>query len=361
MPFKRFVRYAGRYARASGAKRRAAGAAAAAVAQQFRSSRSYTNTYTKRSRSRPLTAQSDYKVDYVKRKLGRRQRAVAKRKRVWSRKVVRAVRLSTIGSSHTCYSGFAADISSAPGLSGIVSASLYGLNGNATTNANNCNDIGILMYEMDPAAWNSWNSNNAVVTAAVNPRVESYHAIMEFTMRNTGDDDMIAEVYYVRCRKYIPAVGGQKPITGMSDIASVYRTGFQKQGPAIEPDSGETIGAELAFDQLGVTPFQNSLFCRHFVITRRVKYRLAPSQEVSFILSDTRLRSFRLNGVINNALGPATMGVLVQFQGVSSGVTQDFPAGTPALPSKLTINTQRRYRVKYFRDEMTTDSRPYGV
>lgn len=346
MPVVRNGRFRSRVSPLTRTVRRAAGLAATAATEVVRrnlASRLATRTGVS-YQSAPLTGYSDYKVDYKKRKLTRRSKRVIFRKRKWTRKVVRAVRESTTGSAHVVRSSFAPGRESPANGSAWFSATIYGLNGTNDPNINCCNDLGQAFFNADSTAWTNWDSNGPVLDSR-SQRIEAFHATMEFTMLNTGANDVLAEVYFIRARKRTERY--------YTDPSYVYETGFSKQDTTREPDSNTLMGSALAASQMGVTPFQNSLFCRTFNIIKRVKHRIQAGGEVSFIHRDARTRWFTLKDTKAYSMSNATSGVLVQFQGVP--VAGGAPSA--AAPAQLTFTVQRRYRFKFLSGEMSTDAR----
>ena len=290
----------------------------------------------------PITNRYDFTTDYRKRRQSKRQRRKARRKRKWKRRVVNTVRTANIGSSHMLRRSFSADVTAAANTQGTASFTIYGLNGTNDPNLNTTNDMGQFMYDISNADWNNWDS--ATLASKIH-RIHSFHATMEFNMVNTGTSDAFVEVYFIRAR------GRQAASWG--DPTKVYNVGFLKQGVTTDPNSGNPIGSELTPTELGVTPFQNSLFCRFFTIYKRQKYRISPGAEVSFVHMDRRVRNFTIGGVKPYAWDKATSGVLVQWQGVAVGGG----APAPAVASAMTFNVTRRYRFKFVRDDQPTDGR----
>lgn len=313
-----------------------------AARSRFKGVGSRTTTSDEPGSSAPLTGHYDYKTDYRKRRLTRRRRRVFRRRRRWRNRIVRTVRESTIGSSHILRRSFYPDVTSPNGSSASVAWTMYGLNGTNNPNQNTNNDIGQTMYEMDSPSWTDWESSTL---SAENHRLHALHGTMEVTIVNTGTQDALVEVYHIRARRRVES--------SMQNPNHLYNIGFNKQGPTYEPDGTGQVGAELTPTELGVTPFQNSLFCRHFNIYQRQKFRIPVGGEVSFVKTDRRRRTYTLGGVKPFAWDRNTSGVLVQFQGVAAGGG----VPNPAVEARLTFSVIRRYRFKFTRDDLPTDGR----
>lgn len=314
---------------------------------QKRQRTSESSTYAEQATpSAPLTGRFDYKTDYKKRKLTKRRRLQVKRQKKWANKVLKTVRERAIGTTHILKRTFLPDVASPAAQSNAVCFGLYGLNGQ-DTDLNSTHDIGHLMYAMSNTDWNNWETNTGVISAqtARNNKIHSYQGTMEFTMINTGTSDIIAEVYFIRARRTI----GEK----WKSPTFIYEHGFKKQGSAQDPDVLANIGTDLVHTDLGVTPFQNSLFCRSFNIFKRQKYRIPAGDEVSFVHNDSRYRVFTLGGTKPFAMNQHYSGVLVQWSGVSVA------GGVPstAAPSLLTFTVHRRYRIKMEENDDPTDAR----
>lgn len=338
--------------RMMGVSRRYAGPsmsyAAGAIARRaaFRFGKSFTRTMTTNNdNGGPITAQRDFKTDYRKRRVSRRGRRVMRRRRKWTRRVLRTVREATIGSQHIVRRTF---IPSSTTLAGTSSAIAFGMNslngyvGNASYPSNN--DFGQIMYEaVGNTTWANWE-NSALVSHDL--KIHNMHSTMEMTINNVGEKDAIVEVYYIRSRKRVE--------TSWSDPANIYRAGFRKQDAAQNPDTDDgvpnTIGAELADSDLGVTPFQCALFCRTFTIYKRQKYIIPAGDEVSFTMTDSRPQVYTLGNTKPYCLDKRYRGVLMQFFGKPSLVPD-----TPADSVTLAFQSTRRYRIKIDQQGQTRD------
>lgn len=294
------------------------------------------------SSSAPLTGNFDYKTDYRKKRLTRRQRFRQRRWRRRNMKMVKFVREVNIGSSHIVRRQIGSYTSSTDS-SGIAGVGMYGLNG-TSGDANNANDIASLFTDIDSTAWGA--ANNPLVVGPQH-RIRSHHATMEVTVNNVGTTDIILEAYFIRGRKPLPSEFGNP--------AQLYVDGFLKQGRAGDPDiPNNTIGtSELGASVIGVTPFQNAAFCRHFLIYKRQKFRIPANNEVSMIIHDRRPRTFSMIDSRNNATDRRYHGIVFQWQG-APGMVSTTPV--TATPSQLVILAVKRYRLKMIRDDETKDA-----
>lgn len=294
------------------------------------------------SSSAPLTGNFDYKTDYRKRRLTRYRRRRVRRQRKWTRRVVKAVRENTLGSAHILRRSYAADLLAGENMSNSASYMMYSLTGNTNLNVDPNNDVAQVLYEGAPTDWNNWESTSLT---SVNHKLHAYHGTMEVNIVNTSGADAWVEVYFIRARRRGEAA--------WISPNYVYNQGFKRQKPTIEPDTGAFVGAELVPTELGVTPFQNSLFCSMFNIYKRQKFRVPAGGEVSFTMHDPRPRTYTIAGVKPYAWDRGTSGVLIQWQGVARG--GEFPVASAA--SALSFNVVRRYRYKFSRDDTPTDGR----
>ena len=217
------------------------------------------------------------------------------------------------------------------------------MNGASTEN-DTTNDVGSLFSELDAT---SWGAIDSTTTEAANPRLYFYNGVLETTIRNTGNNDALVEAYYIRGRRPLP--------TTWSTPVQVYRDGFKKQPIAQNPDTlAPVTGAQdLPLDayMVGTTPFQNSVFTRHFLIYKRQKFRIPPGNEVNIVIRDSKFRSFSMFETKVRSMDKRYHGVLFQIQGPPDSV--DPP--TPSLSTSLSIMGVRRYRVKLMKDQMTRD------
>lgn len=279
----------------------------------------------------PLTGQFDFKTDYAKRRKTLKQKKRSRKRRRWARSVVKAVRTANVGTVHLIKNS-KATVTTDDGSSDAVSYGLYGLNGVAGDTFNTCNDVGEFIKEKDATAWNNYNS-----TSSSNYYQQSKlwvnHATMEMTIRNThATNDAIVEAYYIR---------GRRPLeSAWLSPTDCYARGIMRQIRAEDPDTGGLYDQALHFKQIGVTPFQSQIFCRHFNIYKRQKFRIPPGNEVSFVIYSRRPHAFATSDTYNFATDRRYHGVLFQQQGSPDG-------STTAQPTSVTYLSVRRYRAKF--------------
>lgn len=323
-------------------KRLIKSAAGAATRQGLKYAASRTRTATttqQRTSSAPLTGEHDFKTDYVKKRPSRKARRQQQKKRSWAKSVIKTVREANVGSSHVIRRSFQGSISSAVDTSQSFSYMMYGLNGDNNTSINTNNDIGATLFAAAGAAWTNWNT---LASPSIDHKLYSHHSSLEFNMVNTGTSDAWVEVYYIRARKRTEAA--------WLSPNYVFNQGFLKQSISGDPDTGTPIGTELVPTELGVTPFQNALFCRNFLITKRQKYRVPVAGEISFVLNDRRPRSFSIQSTKPYAWDRSTTGIFVQFYGVSTNLNA-------AAATQVATTCTRRYRMKFIENDNATDAR----
>lgn len=321
----------------------AAGAVARAVASKLARSSTRTQTQKSAASSMPVTNQRDFKTDYARRRLTKWQRKRRWISRKRNRRIVNLVRGANVGSTHIVRRSLGL-VSTSSSVSGYVSYGLYGLNGTSFDTVNTCNDIGEFFKEMDPA---SWASVNQPLVQGLNHKIYTFHATAEYTIRNNSESQVaIVEAYFIRGKRRMPQAYVHNP-------TDLYVNGFNRQTIAFDPNTGNLFDGQLAANQIGVTPFQNALFCRHLTITRRQKFIIAPGDEVSFVIKDGRRRVFTMDSTRSYSFDNNYIGVLFQQQGApdaAGGVE------TPAAPSVLTYMCVRRYRLKMFPDNLPRDA-----
>lgn len=289
-----------------------------------------------------LTTHNDSKTDYSKRRLTKKQRFRQRRRYKRTRRMVNTVRNFNVGSTHIVRRSLAL-VSSPSNGSFSVTYGIYGLNGTPFETNNTTNDIGEFLREISPTDWNNTNSPTVV---GQNHRLYCYHATAEYTLRNNSNDDVLVEAYFIRGKQPLNAILAANP-------TDLYNNGFNKEQRASDPNTGNQFDTALSSTIIGVTPFQNAMFCRYFNIYKRQKYTIQPQSEVSFVITDRRVRSFTMDSVRTFSTDRNYHGVLFQQQGVpdaSSGVE------TAAKPSVVTYMCARRYRLKMFRDNLPKSS-----
>jgi len=316
--------------------------------RQFKNdkSRASRGTAVSQSGSAPLTGQFDFKTDYRRRRLTRRQRFRFRKRRRRNARMVRTIREATIGSTHIVRRHVVGNLASTLGGSGIASAGLYGLNG-TPDDANNANDVGSIFTDLDSAAWSG--ANNPLVVSP-DHKLRYMHATMEVTVSNTGDQDVLLEAYYIRGRRPVASEWGNPGL--------FYVNSFNKQGRAEDPETGADIGgSELNATQIGVTPFQSASFCRNYNIYKRQKFRIPPGNEINVIIHDRRPHTFLMPGTRNNSTDSRYHGILFQWQGTAGVVAGSNPVlYTAAQATQITMLVVKRFRLKMVTDDKAKDA-----
>lgn len=310
-----------------------------------RQARSRPATRENTNPSAPLTGNYDYKTDYSRRRLGRRARRRMRMRRKRSRKAWKRAKLAAATTTHILKRTLSV-ISSVIDAASAVSFGLYGVNGSPSSTDNPIKDVGELFDEMDSTAW---ANADFPAYAALNHKLYFQHATLEITVKNTStENDALIEAYFIRGKRRMSAA--------WLSPAQVYDSGFAKQPIAAGPN-GAILGDEifetpLGHSMIGTTPFQNAEFTKGYNIYKRQKFRIPPGNEINFVISDSRPRSFsmieskvistdrRFHGVLFNQQGSPTSG----------------PPALTAGATQVTYLAVRRYRMKMVRDNITTDA-----
>lgn len=317
---------------------------ATAVAQKY--ARSFTATATTSANAGGVVSgQRDTKTDYRKRRLTKRQRWRQRKRWRQTRYLINTIRNATIGTSHIVRRSLC-NLATADNQSNWVGYGLYSLDGNTDDVYNTHNDIAEFFKEADPAGWSTIKDPTL---DSANHKIHSHHGTAEFTIRNNNSTEAgaaIVEAYFIYGRKPLDKDFAISP-------ADCFRDSFKKQSVIADPETGGSFEGALAATQIGVTPFQASLFCKHFKIYKRQKYLIPPGDEVSFVINDRRPRTFTMDQAKNFTTDRNYHGVLFQMQGVpAAGETPPKAAKATAL----TFMCVRRYRLKFVRDQRVMDS-----
>lgn len=307
---------------------RAAASALAGLAKAYTKAR--LRQYAGRA-PQPLTGQFDFKTDYAKRRKSKKQKYKSKKRRRWSKSVVKAVRIANVGTTHIVKNS-RGTLSTAAGLSDTVSYGLNGLNGTALDTFNTTNDIGEFLKEKDATAWNNYNSTSGL-TYYQQAKLWVMHATMEMTIRNVDpNNDAIVEAYYIR---------GTRPLeSAWLSPTDCYSRGLLRQGRAQDPDTGALYDEGLTFRQIGVTPFQCQIFSRHYNIYKRQKFRIPPGNEINIVIHSGRPHGYATSDAFNYATDRRYHGILFQQQGSPDSLTT-------AQATQVTYLSVRRYRCKF--------------
>lgn len=319
---------------------RAGAVAARRAYNMYKTAKANTTSTAAAAESAPLTGQFDYKTDYRKRRYGRKMRRKMRFRRRRRARLLRTVKHAAVAPVHLVRRSLTS-LTSAVGSSNAVCYGLYGINGTSNDTFNSTDDVSSIFREMDPGSWS--NATNPLLVAS-NHRLWFQHGTLEITIRNTGPNDALIEGYFIRGRQQVNAA--------WASPTDVYAGGFNKQGTATDPNTGNTFDGPLAATQIGVTPFQCAMFCRSYNIYKRQKFRVPPGNEINIVVSDRRPRTFGLIECNRFATDRRYHGILFQWQGSPDGGGVE----TPALTTTLTFMAVRRYRFKMVRDSLTTDA-----
>lgn len=202
-----------------------------------------------------LTNQYDKKTIYRKRRMPRRRR------RRWVRfaRKTNAVVRKDLGTQSFVRSTTTTLTIAAGSATAQTSASatLYGFAGFG----GDADD----MVQLDTASSES-NFNKVLMCSAV----------LDVTFTNNGSTTLELDVYYVICRKDVPAAL-------YDSINGTFTSTFTKQQTL--PGIGVTA---LLSTTRGVTPFQNSIFCSYWKVIRKTKYILTGGQTGTYQLRDPK-------------------------------------------------------------------------
>lgn len=304
----------------------------------MRMSRTYTRTRTDpRTSSAPLTGQYDFKTDYKKKRFGRKKYRRIVRRRRYRKSIVQTVRDANVGTTHIVRRS-TGSISTGLGLCERNSYGLNGLNGSIFGDFNSTDDLSAIFKDVDIASWNAAGSSTL---PGQNHKLYVKHSTLELTMRNTGTNDALIELYYHYGTK--PSADGLSPST-------LYDAGFIKQAQASDPNTGNVIGtAQLSAQTVGTTPFQSSLFCKHFKIYKRQKFRIPAANEINVVIHYGKPFTVDMDWAKNHSTDRRWHGILIQQQGSPSQTTI-------AQATTVTYLATRRYNFKMFRDNLPKDA-----
>ena len=328
---RQFLRSLYRTGRRYGSRALAAyGTYAAVKRNQYRST---TRTKTKRKRSSGetafLTYDNDFKTDYRYKRMPRRKR------RAWKKfsKKVNAVINKSQGLKKHLYSYVYTNVNLI-NQTYPSSAMLYTPDARvADLNA----DMGQFFREILGATLFDTITNFGAADAQKVIRFES--AQLEVTWRNTSENPVIIDLYYVRCRKDY----GLTNIDVYNNPEGIFALGFDKQGLVRDVENNvQVFNAGQSASMFGTTPFQSPLFCQHYKILSKRKITIAPGNTVSKTLKDPR------NRYINSGEQRArickrnqTHGYFWQFYGVPGFDGENNPVH--CLPTELVTSITKKY------------------
>lgn len=340
------------------------------LAARQAATRAFSSTQTSNSNTltgvNPLTTQHDFKVDYKRRKRTRKLRRRIRRGRKFTRRVVNSYMRATTSPKHVAKAALFS-IQAPLGGSNFFSALLH-------------TSDGLYTGDNPQADWREFfregSSENAVgwdniidPTAApqypdINRRnraIRCNSSAMEFTVRNTGTNSCLVNVYRVVCKLNVPFVG--------FTLEQLYDHGFRYAGRVtevtqpVEGTGNDGVAppygmwdSQIVSSHLVATPFQSATFTKYFTIYRRTKYQLAPGEEFSLLLRDNRPKHIDMNRMRGNSFVKGlTHGYFIDFQGVPVTVG-DPPTGTTTAVATLAVQKLVRYSLNMLPEKRVATS-----
>lgn len=314
----------------------------------------------------PLTTQHDFKVDYKRRKRTRRMRRRQRRARKFTRRVVNSYMRATTSPKHVAKAALFT-VQAPVGGSNFFGALLHTSDGNYTSDNPQAD---WREFFREGSSENAVGWDNIIDPSAApqypdvnrrNRAMRCNSSAMEFTVRNTGSNSCLVNVYRVVCKLNVPFVG--------FTIEQLYDHGFRYAGRVtevtqpVEGTGNDGVAppygmwdSQIVSSHLVATPFQSATFTKYFTIYRRTKYQLAPGEEFSLMLRDNRPKHIDMNRMRGNSfVRGLTHGYFVDFQGVPVSVG-DPVTGTTTAEAKLAIQKMVRYSLNMLPEKRVATS-----
>lgn len=313
----------------------------------------------------PLTTQHDFKVDYKRRKRTRKLRRRIRRGRKFTRRVVNSYLRATTSPKHVAKTALFSGQASV-GQSNYFGCLLHTSDG-LFTGDNPQADWREFFREGSTENAVGWDNIIDPVAAPQYPDINRRNramrcnsSAMELTVRNTGANSCLVNVYRVVCKLNVPFVG--------FNIELLYDHGFRYAGRITEvtqPVEGTgndglppPLGMwdrQIASGDLVATPFQSATFTKYFTIYRRTKYQLAPGEEFSLMLRDNRPKHIDMNRMRGNSFVKGlTHGYFIDFQGVP--ITVGDPLVTTTAAATLAVQKMVRYSLNMLPEKRVATS-----
>jgi len=322
-----------------------------AVKAAFGGGRSKTQHRSGNGGDNALTDHFDSKVDYRKKRPTRRRKMRMRRTRKFRRRVEYANLRNTIIPSKVNQEKIYT-VTANQGFSAQAHALMHTVDGLFTGPgydvANPSADWREFFREGGAGNQNAWDNASTTLTSATNPafppvglryrQIMSHGCVMEVTVRNVGVNSATVNCYRVMCRRDVPS--------GYGNIVNLYDEGFRRAGQVSEvPLTGANPwDSQIRADFISATPFQSSLFCRHFTIIRRTKYELSPGQFFSMVTKESKLRRANMT-TFQTRMAKAgwTEGFFFDFNGVPI-----LDTGIPVHgAATLAFSVWRRYSLSF--------------
>lgn len=144
---------------------------------------------------------------------------------------------------------------------------------------------------------------------------------MDIAIRNVSGTGSLLEVYYITARRDI------------EDDELNYGSPEQYYIQSFASDNTENVGTTVSDVTLGITPFNASLFCKFFKITKKVRIQLSSGESTHIQIRDARNykisgakirhyqgEKYRFKGVLIQATGLPTASPALSFTGEQSCV-----------------------------------------
>jgi hypothetical protein len=303
----------------------------------------------------PTTFQSQYATDYVKKRVSKGRKRVARRKYRTFKKML----YKQVGCQHFVFR-HQARAASAENSQEWIDIPLYSCNGGKQANLPAADRFQHTVYMADQSERSTAGGGSNVTDKY--GVVRSTFAQMDLQMTNRSANSVLVNVYYYYCKKDLcQEDANSDSITNVNDTTLL---GLLEQGKNLEPNN-KAIGhtTNLFFRDIGFTPFQSPRFCQYITIYKKQRFQLAPGQSITDILKDKKMKDWTFNTVDNLVYKKNfSSGMLINFHGMYDATPrftetdppQQLPSHYP--PSTVDWSTQYTYNCKHLRFNNTDTS-----
>jgi len=314
------------------------------VAKEFVRSKVHAATQTESSTA-PLTTQRDYKTDYRAKRSTKRKRRTVRRGKRFTRSFTNSW-MRVFSAPKFAFREEIYNVSWAADYTTQFQAMIHTVDGTipGAIFAPAFDDWRVFFREGGTIYEQAWDNAANLVTGAANPELPyiarrshqlmCQSAIGELTVKNTGETQVFVNAYLVICRKDFPSGYGsavglyQEAYKRAANISDIPVLGTNPWSSPILPTARPN------------TPFQASLFLRHFKILKRVKFNLGAGQDFSLLIKSNKRRIFgMLQMYARAAKAGLTYGYFFECQGA--------PNATPGTDAgQLTVSFVKRYKLQ---------------
>lgn len=278
----------------------------------------------------PTTFQSQYATDYIKKKVSKGRKRLAKRRyRTFKKMLYKQLACQHILFRHQ------ARVTAAENSQVWTDIPMYAGNGGtfpaAIPAAQRFQHMEQIGDDMVAGSGNQVTQEFGLV--------RSTYCQLDFQLTNRSNHTIQVNVYYYICKKNLSRFSASNDGINTTEYENTS-IGLLDQVADLQFPS-QAGATNLRPSSIGFTPFQSPRYCQYFTIVKKQRFQLAAGQAMTDMLKDKRIKEWTKNLVQDYpAMKGYTTGFLFNFHGMydGSGEPSDYPQSVVDWSAQYTYN-----------------------